>query len=104
MKIIIQLPHFQQVHLSSIETEEDLVLDVEVKEENQLVVFNDDINTFEHVIASLIKVCGHSLIQADQCAHIIHYNGKCAVMTGDYADLIAPRFALTDRGLLAEIL
>jgi ATP-dependent Clp protease adaptor protein ClpS len=89
---------------NSIDTEADIELLVENKEESQLFVFNDDVNTFDHVIESLVKVCNHTVLQADQCAHIIHYNGKCAVLSGDYADLIAPRFALTDRGLQAEII
>lgn len=86
-----------------IETEEEVLVSTEETAAHELVVFNDDINTFEHVIVSLMQICGHTLEQADQCAHFIHYRGQCAVMDGTYEDLVAPRFALTDRGLSAEI-
>jgi len=93
----------QTIFSTAIDIEADIQLDMVTKEEHQLYVFNDDVNTFDHVIDSLVSVCEHTILQADQCAHIIHYNGKCAVLEGEYADLIAPRFALTDRGLMAEI-
>lgn len=68
-----------------------------------LVIYNDDFNTFEHVIDSLIKVCKHEHIQAEQCTWIIHYNGKCAVKEGDMDDLLPMRRALSERGLDAKI-
>lgn len=68
-----------------------------------LVLYNDDINTFDFVIESLIKVCGHDLIQAEQCTYLVHYKGKCAVKTGSYTELKPLREALTDRGLSANI-
>jgi ATP-dependent Clp protease adaptor protein ClpS len=68
-----------------------------------LVIYNDDFNTFEHVIDSLIKVCKHEHIQAEQCTWIIHYNGKCAVKEGDMDDLLRMRRALSERGLDAKI-
>jgi ATP-dependent Clp protease adaptor protein ClpS len=48
-----------------------------------LILHNDDHNTFDHVIESLIKYCGHELEQATQCAHIVHFTGKCDVKRGD---------------------
>ncbi len=71
--------------------------------ENHLVVFNDDVNTFEHVIESLIDVCEHDTLQAEQCTFIIHYNGKCSVKTGSYKELRPCCEALLDRGLSATI-
>jgi len=86
--------------------EKDLPIDVlegETKEENQLIVFNDDVNTFDFVIESLIKICNHEQIQAEQCTFIIHYNGKCSVKQGAYNKLRPMCEALLDRGLSALI-
>lgn len=49
---------------------------------NEIIVYNDDVNTFDHVINTLIKVCEHTPEQAEQCSLIVHYNGKCTVKTG----------------------
>ena len=80
-----------------------LEADVELKDENQLIVYNDDVNTFDFVIESLIKVCNHEQIQAEQCTFIIHYNGKCSVKQGAYSKLRPMCEALLDRGLSALI-
>ena len=69
----------------------------------EIVLFNDDVNTFEHVILSLIEICDHNPIQAEQCAFIVHHNGKCSVKMGTYDELEAPCSALLERGLSAEI-
>lgn len=69
----------------------------------EIVLHNDDVNTFDHVIFSLMEVCGHEPIQAEQCAWIVHHNGKCSVKRGTF-DQLEPRCtALLDRGLSAEI-
>lgn len=81
---------------------DELLLEVEV-EQKTLIVFNDDVNTFDHVIESLIKVCKHNPIQAEQCTFIIHYNGKCDVKNGDFEKLEPMCTALLDRGISAEI-
>ncbi len=79
-------------------------LAVETLIENlDLVVYNDDINTFDHVIESLIKVCEHEPTQAEQCTWIIHNNGKCQVKHGAYEKLEPMCTALLDRGISAEI-
>lgn len=70
---------------------------------NDLVVFNDDYNTFDHVINTLIRVCNHSPQQAEQCTMIIHYNGKCAVKRGTFEQLKPMRQAICDAGISAEI-
>lgn len=68
-----------------------------------LIVWNDDINTFEWVIDTLMEVCGHSHEQAEQCSYFIHYKGKYAVKNGSY-DVLKPQCdAITDRGINATV-
>lgn len=74
------------------------------KELNKIILYNDDVNTFDHVIESLIHICGHNELQAEQCAMIVHYNGKCDVKSGTYEDLKPRCSALLERGLSAEII
>jgi ATP-dependent Clp protease adaptor protein ClpS len=74
-----------------------------IVDDKDLVVYNDDINTFDHVINSLIKVCKHDTIQAEQCTWIIHYNGKCAVKKGEFKKLKPMRDALCEKGIDAKI-
>lgn len=78
-------------------------LDVVTQKEKSLVLYNDDVNTFEFVIETLIKVCHHDLIQAEQCTHIIHYNGRCSVKTGSYEKLEPLCVHLLTLGLTAQI-
>lgn len=73
------------------------------EEKKSLILYNDDYNYFEFVIESLINVCEHTEEQAEQCAMIVHYNGKCDVKRGPYKALDPMRNALTDRGLNATI-
>lgn len=68
-----------------------------------LIVWNDEVNTFEWVIQTLMEVCGHTAEQAEQCAYLIHYKGKYAVKTGDYEDLKQYCDAITERGIGATI-
>lgn len=81
--------------------------EVDVLEQKQpsheLIVFNDDVNTFDHVINTLIEVCGHSPHQAEQCTWIIHYKGKCSVKQGDFDELAYMRNAICNRGIQAEV-
>lgn len=69
----------------------------------RLIVHNDDVNSFEWVIESLIEICKHSLEQAEQCAYIIHYKGKYAVQQGSRSVLSPMREQLTDRGINATL-
>lgn len=69
----------------------------------QLVVWNDEVNTFEWVIETLIKICGHTPEQAEQCAMFIHTKGKYAVKNGDYETLKPMCDAITDRGIGATV-
>lgn len=71
--------------------------------ENEIVVFNDEVNTFDYVIKLLIDVCDHDFLQAEQCTLLIHYKGKCAVKTGSYEELEPRCSRLLEAGLSAEI-
>ena len=71
--------------------------------EKQLIVINDDVNTFEHVILCLMTICGLSAEKAIECTLNIHNKGKCAVKSGSYNDLKPLKDALLDKHLSAEI-
>lgn len=81
--------------------EEEVLVSEEA--EKALILFNDDVNTFDHVIQALIEVCEHELEQAEQCTIIIHYKGKCDVKHGSTEDLVPRMKELHRRGLSAEI-
>ena len=68
-----------------------------------LIVWNDEVNTFEWVIETLMQVCGHSQEQAEQCSYVIHFKGKYAVKQGSYEDLKPQCDAITERGINATI-
>lgn len=71
---------------------------------NQIIVYNDDVNTFDHVIETLMRVCNHIPEQAEQCSLIIHYVGKCTVKTGKMKELLPQCSSLLEAGLSAEII
>lgn len=77
--------------------------DVDTEGLKTLVVYNDDYNTFEHVINTLIKVCKHDVLQAEQCTHIIHFKGKCSVKNGTYPELKPMRESISEAGIKATI-
>ena len=85
-------------------TSEDLLLEEEVVKHNEIVLYNDDVNTFDHVIDTLIYACEHTPEQAEQCSIIVHYKGKCTVKTGVYDELEPRCSLLLDAGLSAEII
>jgi ATP-dependent Clp protease adaptor protein ClpS len=70
---------------------------------HEILLFNDEVNTFDFVIDSLIEVCEHTLEQAEQCTYLVHYKGKCAVKTGEFEELKPKCTLLLQRGLSAEI-
>jgi ATP-dependent Clp protease adaptor protein ClpS len=82
---------------------EDLLLDEETVKQNEIILFNDDVNTFDHVINTLIHACDHTPEQAEQCSIIVHYKGKCTVKTGPYEELKPRCSKLLQAGLSAEI-
>lgn len=83
--------------------QEDIDVLTEEQKENEIVLYNDDVNTFDHVIETLIYACDHTPLQAEQCAWIVHYKGKCTVKTGSYDDLEPRCTLLLEAGLSAEI-
>ncbi len=88
---------------SSTETEVLEEVATETEEGHRLIVFNDEVNTFDDVINALVDICEHSTPQAEQCTLIIHYKGKCSVKEGSWNDLVPMRNAICDRGILAEV-
>jgi ATP-dependent Clp protease adaptor protein ClpS len=82
---------------------EELLIEEETVKQNEIVLFNDDVNTFDHVIDTLIYACDHTPEQAEQCSIIVHYKGKCTVKTGPYDDLKPRCSKLLQAGLSAEI-
>ncbi|GMN10785.1 ATP-dependent Clp protease adaptor ClpS [Croceitalea sp. MTPC9] len=82
---------------------EELLLEEDTVKQSEIVLFNDDVNTFDHVIDTLIAVCDHTPEQAEQCSLIVHHNGKCTVKTGEYEDLKPRCTRLLQAGLSAEL-
>lgn len=76
---------------------------IDLVDQQNLIVYNDDYNTFDHVIDTLIKVCKHEVHQAEQCTHLIHFKGKCAVKKGTFDELKPMRTGITDAGIKASI-
>lgn len=71
--------------------------------QNVLVLYNDDVNSFEHVVDSLVKVCKHSQEQAYQCAMIAHYKKKCDIKEGEFDYLLGLKRALNKLGITADV-
>ncbi|WP_320815527.1 ATP-dependent Clp protease adaptor ClpS [Flavobacterium sp.] len=90
--------------MSTIEKiQEDVLVEESVGLNNEIILYNDDVNTFDHVIDTLVRVCDHEPIQAEQCAVLVHYKGRCTVKTGSYDELKPYCSSLLDAGLSAEI-
>ena len=90
--------------MSTIEKiQEEVLVDEQVAINNEIVLYNDEVNTFDHVIETLIRVCQHSSEQAEQCAILVHYKGKCTVKTGSFDQLKPQCTQLLEAGLSAEI-
>lgn len=89
-------------HISTEHSEETDILTIS-EEGCQLIVWNDNVNTFEWVIETLMEICGHSYEQAEQCAMIIHFHGKYAVKNGTYDTLKPLCDAITERGINATV-
>ncbi len=88
----------------STQLQEDVLLEEKISDTYDLVVYNDEVNTFDHVIDTLVSVCEHSPEQAEQCTLLIHYKGKCTVKNGDFEDLKEMRTSITQKGISAEVL
>ena len=89
--------------MSQTELQEEIEVKEKVEQNRSLVLYNDDFHTFDFVIDSLVKICKHEIMQAEQCTWIVHYNGKCAVKEGDFRSLRPMRQALNEKGLTAKI-
>lgn len=90
--------------MSTIEkVQEDVLVENQVDINNEIILYNDDVNTFDHVIDTLIRVCKHTAEQAEQCALLVHYKGKCIVKTGSFDELKPQCTQLLEAGLSAEI-
>ena len=89
--------------MQNLKTEQLLHLLEEKVATHSIILYNDDFNTFDHVISCLIQICSHEIIQAEQCACIVHTNGKCIVKTGEYEELEPLCTSLLDKGLSAII-
>lgn len=83
--------------------ESALDLAVEPSRLHEIILYNDEVNTFDHVIKTLIEVCDHTPEQAEQCSLIVHYKGKCSVKRGSYDELEPKCIRLHAAGLSAEI-
>jgi len=85
-------------------TKKELSSSTENSEIHEIILYNDDINTFDHVIDCLISICDHTPLQAEQCTLIVHYKGKCSVKSGTLFDLKPRLKKLTAADLTAEII
>jgi ATP-dependent Clp protease adaptor protein ClpS len=86
------------------EIEEEVLVEESVGTNYEILLHNDDVNTFDHVIDTLVRVCQHTTEQAEQCAVLVHYKGKCTVKTGSL-DKLKPQYSsLLNAGLSAEII
>ncbi|XCI74928.1 MAG: ATP-dependent Clp protease adaptor ClpS [Flavobacteriales bacterium] len=92
-------PHVQPDRIREIDT----ILKEQTGKNCQITIYNDDFNTFEFVIETLIEVCDHSPEQAEQCTWIIHFKGKCEVKSGTIEKLYPMYKELLYRGLTAEL-
>lgn len=81
----------------------DADTDTLTTDQYSLIVWNDEVNTFDWVIETLMEICGHTLEQAEQCAMFIHYKGKYAVKKGDYDTLKPMCNSITERGIGATV-
>lgn len=83
--------------------QEDLDILEMLTPQHEIILHNDDVNTFDFVIDALVDVCEHTLEQAEQCSVLVHYKGKCAVKTGEYDELKPKCAKLQQLGLSAEL-
>ncbi|MES2617026.1 MAG: ATP-dependent Clp protease adaptor ClpS [Bacteroidota bacterium] len=95
--------NYSTLNNSSTKTRESVLEEVIDLGAYEIVLYNDDVNTFDHVIECLMKYCQHDAQQAEQCAWLVHTKGKCSVKSGDYSSLEPLCTALCDSGLSAQI-
>lgn len=95
--------NFTHTYNPDLAPDSDVDVLTETESNYSLIVWNDEVNTFEWVIETLIEICGHQQEQAEQCAMLIHTKGKYAVKNGSYDELKPQRDAITDRKIGATI-
>jgi ATP-dependent Clp protease adaptor protein ClpS len=100
VNIIINSNSYDKPHR---EYEEDVALLEKEDEVYKIVLWNDDVNTFDDVIEALVEICKHTLEQAEQCTILVHYKGKCTVKTGSLDRLKPMHEKLLSRSLTSEI-
>jgi ATP-dependent Clp protease adaptor protein ClpS len=88
----------------STQLQEEVLLQEKLEDSHDLMVYNDDVNSFDHVIETLINICEHTPEQAEQCTWIIHHKGKCSVKNGEFDFLKELRSLICQKGISAEIL
>ena len=96
----MKIPNCGNPEIEEVAIEDTDTLDTEV---HKIIVYNDDVNSFEWVIQSLIEICKHTMEQAEQCSLLIHFKGKCDVKTGTFNKLRPMAEGLIDRGINATI-
>jgi len=101
---LVTLNFFIKIMSTIEKIQEEVLVEKQTGINNEIVLYNDDVNTFDHVIDTLIKVCKHTAEQAEQCAILVHYKGKCTVKTGVYDELKPQCSSLLEAGLNAEII
>lgn len=89
--------------MTTTETEVEEKVEVNQDEESKIILYNDHVNSFEHVIMCLVAFCDHGFQQAEQCATIVHYKGKCAVKHGSKEDMIERAKRLSEEQLTVEV-
>ena len=89
--------------MSTIAPKERVQRKEKTEEERGLILFNDDVNSFDHVITCLVKICKHDMVQAEQCAWIVHTNGICLVKTGSFDEVQTMCLRLLNQGLCAKV-
>lgn len=92
------------IMMTTTETEVEELVEINQDEESKIILYNDHVNSFDHVIMCLVAFCDHGFQQAEQCATIVHYKGKCAVKHGSKEDMIERAKKLSEEHLTVEVL
>lgn len=95
--------HFSFGYPEKIQEEVLVLVEEQTTLGHQLIVYNDEVNSFEFVIKALMEVCEHTPEQAEQCTYQIHFKGKCGVKSGEFDSLVVMRNEICRRGISAEI-
>ena len=90
--------------MTTTETEVSEEVQVNQDEESKIILYNDHVNSFEHVIMCLVAFCDHGMQQAEQCATIVHYKGRCTVKHGSKEDMIDRARKLSEEHLTVEVI